>query len=497
MNSRPRTRVLVVGAGPAGLAAAARVLEKGGAHRYEVRVATLGHHFGGKADSWRDSTGRLIDHGQHIIPGWYHQMKALIRRAGVDVDAHLISNRGHTYTYEPRDGRVHDMSLARNPFVMLLRGLGFSGLTGAEKRNMAWFAMSNARVFLGLQDIEQFDDICFTAWCLANGLRASIVKTNVFRISRVGQMNWPREISAYSLLKTMREMGRDYRTAMYHYCDGGMSERFWDPIAAYIGRMGGRFEMMRKLVGLEVSGRRVRGAVFAEPDSNGHHLPSFDVNKPRFGPSVPTKPETRSVDTGFDHLISTLPVSAFQELSPGDKRFWARPEMGRLRKLRAVAPMAAQIWHRDSATRRYKSVISGLAGPLPILFDNKHVLREYRHNPKYGSVLYFAGQETGYEHWTDEQHLSRCFANLRLVPGFEHLTRSGMLHYRILRHRSTDKGYFLTEPGVQRFRPHARTSLDNLWLAGDWVRTELDFPCMETAVRSGIAAADLVLRSAR
>ena len=111
---------------------------------------------------------------------------------------------------------------------------------------------------------------------------------------------------------------------------------------------------------------------------------------------------------------------------------------------------------------------------------------------KYGAALYFAGQETGYEHWTDEQHLACCFRNLALIPGFKHLDRRGMLHYRILRHRSADKGYFLTEPGVQQFRPHARTSIENLWLAGDWVRSELDFPCMESAVRSGLVAADLV-----
>ena len=36
---------------------------------------------------------------------------------------------------------------------------------------------------------------------------------------------------------------------------------------------------------------------------------------------------------------------------------------------------------------------------------------------------------------------------------------------------------------------------DTLWLAGDWVRSELDFPCMETAVRTGLAAADAVLKA--
>ena len=78
-TSDRRTRVLVVGGGPAGLAAAAHLLERAGSARCRVRLATLGHHFGGKADSWRDSQGRLIDHGLHVILGWYTEMKGLLR----------------------------------------------------------------------------------------------------------------------------------------------------------------------------------------------------------------------------------------------------------------------------------------------------------------------------------------------------------------------------------------------------------------------------------
>ena len=81
------------------------------------------------------------------------------------------------------------------------------------------------------------------------------------------------------------------------------------------------------------------------------------------------------------------------------------------------------------------------------------------------------------------------------LPGFEAIDRAGILHFQVLRHRAAHKRYFYTEPGVQRFRPHLRTSIENLWLAGDWVRSELDFPCMETAVRTGLAAADAVLKA--
>ncbi len=491
------TRVLIVGAGPAGLAAASRLLEKGGGDRYSVRVAVLGHHFGGKADSWRDGEGRLIDHGQHIVAGWYSAMKGLLQRAGVDVDAHLVSNRGHSHMYEPRDGKVHELGLKRNPLHMLFSGLGYSGLTGAEKLNVTKFVLGNLGVFLKLQDIEQFDDICFTAWCLSNGLRPSVVKTNMFQVSRLGQMNWPREISAYSMLKTMRVMGRDYRTSLYYFPDGGMSERFWEPLVAHISKLGGRFDMMRKLLSLQTDGRRLTGATFAEPDSAGHDSPARDPDLPKYEPSVPTKPGTEQIDRDFDHLICAIPPTAFQELNPRDDRLWRIPELAKIRKLRGIASLAMQVWHREGLTRRYDGAVGGLAGPLPFVIDNKHIIRDYRENPRYGAVLYFVGQETGHEECTDEQLLTLCLDNVARVPGYEQIDRAGVIHYRVLRHRSADKLYFLTEPGVQKFRPKTRTPLANLWLAGDWVRTDIDFPCMESAVRSGIAAADAVIGSSR
>jgi uncharacterized protein with NAD-binding domain and iron-sulfur cluster len=51
---------------------------------------------------------------------------------------------------------------------------------------------------------------------------------------------------------------------------------------------------------------------------------------------------------------------------------------------------------------------------------------------------------------------------------------------------------FSTRPGIDAIRPHQKTAIDNLLLAGDWTAT--GWPAtMEGAVRSGYAAAEAVL----
>ncbi len=492
-----RTRVLVVGAGPAGLAAASRLLERGGRDRFRVRLATLGHHVGGKASSWRDAEGRLIDHGLHVTAGFYREMKALLARAGVDVEASLVSNEGHTYVYEERDGQVHDLALKRNPLQVLLSSATYSGFTPREKAATTRFVLGSLATWLGGQSLEQFDDVCFTTWALENGLPASAVRTNAFKMSRQAQLNWPGEISAYSILAAIRVLARDYRTSEYGFCDGGMSERFWGPVLRHIIELGGEFEPMRDLVAIHPEAGRAAALTFAAPSSGGHE--TRDPNRATFEGPVEPKPGSAQIDRAFDQLILTLPVGSVQQLNPGDAALWELPEFARLRKLRSVAPLALQIWHRAPVTHRYESVIAGLGDPLPFVLDVKHVIREYRFNPRYGSVLYFVGQEAGHADWEPERLLRHCLDSLRPLPGFEPLVasgREGVLHFQVVRNRGPHQRYFLTDPGTLGFRPHMRGSLSNLLFAGDWVRSELDFPCMEAAVRSGLAAADAVLAEA-
>jgi zeta-carotene desaturase len=73
--------VIVIGAGVAGLAAATALAE-GGARVLVVEARGI---LGGRASTYRDAvTGELVDNGQHVILGCYHETFRFLRRVGAE-----------------------------------------------------------------------------------------------------------------------------------------------------------------------------------------------------------------------------------------------------------------------------------------------------------------------------------------------------------------------------------------------------------------------------
>jgi phytoene dehydrogenase-like protein len=479
---------MVVGAGPAGLAAAEALLTEGDGE-VEVTLFEMGHHLGGKACSWNDDAGRVVEHGQHVMLGFYEEMRSLLRRAGVDPEATSVSNDGHFTIYEDRDRTAHHLHLGPSTPGTLVDGLRYSGWTLSEKAGFgALFAGALPRVVGGVP--EAWDDLCLTAWCLQRGFPVSAVTTNAFRATREAQLNWPGEISAYAMLKTLRIVARDYANAEARFPAGGMTAIWWEPVVARIEDLGGRVVRYHKLTRILHRDGRLRGLEFAIPVP---HPPEEPYWKGR----IPTIPGTEDRREGVDAAIVTLPPGALAELMEGDPELAALPGLSGVPRLTSVAPLGLHVWHRNRTTPRRHTVVCGLAPPLGFVVDNKRHYPLYRDDPDIGAALHFVGQETCFEEDDDQTLLERALASVRVVPGYERMDLEGVIASRVVRNRTSHRRYWNAEPGSLRHKPKPETPVRGLFLAGDWVRSELDFPCMETAVRSGREAAALALRFLR
>ncbi len=461
-------KVVVVGTGPAGLSAAEAAATAG----HEVTLVGMGHLVGGKACSWRDDKGRVVEHGQHIVAGFYDEMRALLHRSGVDMRATSVSGRMEFIIWEDRDETAHHLHFTPSTPRTLFEGLRYTGMTLGEK--LAFGAVfSRGMIELAAGVPEHLDDLCLTAWCAERGLPASMMATNAFRCTREAQLNWPGEISAYSMLQAIRIMGRDYNTAEARFPAGGMSEIWWERVAARIQSLGSTIIRLRKLTGVEVEGGRVTALRFASPIP---HPPSC----PHQGP-VPTGPEERMTD--FDAVILAVPAPCLQAVLPAEAL--QVPGLSGIPRITTVAPLAMQVWHRASVTEGPRTVVCGLPEPLGFVVDNKPNYPHLRNDPSFGASLHFVGQEAGFEDMDDESLLQQSLAGVRRIPGWEGFDREGVIDFTVVRSRGPHRRYWNSEPGSLVFKPFTRTPVQGLYLAGDWIRSPLDFPCMENAVRTG------------
>ncbi len=472
-------RIVIVGGGPAGLAAAERLLHEG--HDMELRLFTDRAYLGGKAASWQLDDGRVLENGQHVALGFYRQLPELLGRAGVDFHETTASNQGHFTIWEDRDQRAHDLHLGPSAPGCLLDGLRYTGWTLREKLGFAAFlARIVPQMLSGVP--EHWDDLCLTALCLRNGLPRSIFATNAMRATRDAQLNWPGEISAYAMMKAIQRTARDYDTGEGRFPAGGMSRIWWEPIAARIEALGGRILRMRKLVGLQRQGRRLTGLRIARSRCPGHD-------------DEPCASEAPQLLGGFDAAIVAIPPAALAQVLAPDPELAALPGLEGAARLTPVAPLGLHVWHRNPVRVRHRTVVCGLAPPLEFVVDNKPWYREYLGNTAFGAALHFVGQETGFEGMDDQTLLLRALRSVRRVPGYEGMDLAGVHSWQVVRNAAPHQRYWNAEPGSLRHKPAPDSPLRGLWLAGDWIRNEFDFPSMETAVHSGRLAAGLLLEA--
>ncbi len=479
------SRVLVIGAGPAGLAAGVRLLEEGRG-RVEVKLIHMGHHLGGKAASHRAPDGRFVEHGWHMVVGFYERMRSLMARAGISRSV-LRTMGGQSHPYESFTGRIHtlDSSGGRLRFATSF-ALTYDGLPVGDRFNLSRVLSEAYSVALSREPLSAHDDVCFDTWAVERGLRPHAAHYSLFRFFREAYFNFPEQVSAYHVLQTLRLMN-DSPSSELFVVDGPYSERVWDPIGAYFERLGGEREPYCMATDLLYEGRRIVGVRAGRPEGRGHQDGRSSWQTPR----LPVAEGSERTLEGFDCVISTVPHAVFLSLNAGDARWWNAPYFSRLKNLRS-ATTVSMVVETERPALPFPGPVFGFRAPMGIAVNMTPYWDERRAANPNGSVVAFVGQEAGFEHVTDEALSARTLDELALVPEGD-LRAAGIRYLELHRNRSDFERLLLCEPGVQQFRPGPRTPFKNLFLAGDWVRNPVDLICMEGAIVAGEQAADLVL----
>jgi 15-cis-phytoene desaturase len=479
---RSSARVLVVGAGLSGLAAAEQLLDAGA----QVVVIDAFPVPGGRVASFAVRTpvaglipGDLVEHGLHAWFQHYHALFGLMARAGVAKPP--FTSDGVCFWNEQR-GHVE---IAGGPVVWLLNMLR---LPEAMRGPRAAALIALAKLTRDLERIVR-DEVQTDAQSAIDLLGSfgvpDAASEHVLAPCLFSLTSLPlSELSALELVRWMANVLPDPRVRCLQ---GGGTQAMSEPIARMLRARGADIRLGVEVRSLRLGADgRVRLALGQAGDRTGVR----HVLVPGFQPAEPPDPER------FDAVVCTLPWDRLLELSRGDPALLEHDAWAGMRELQNVHPLTVRLW--------FERPIQGAAEHYILstgtLFD---VVRPTREPERYPGIhLIDALIENMETHLSDVPYRGERFlpegpeqrrieeavlADLeRLYPG---QIRGNPVQRRFLH---TREGVIACRPGVWRKRPTQHVGLRDFVLAGDYTRQPWGV-CMEGAVRSGQLAAQSLL----
>ena len=437
-------QIAVVGAGWAGCSAAVELARRG----VRVTLFEAARIPGGRARRV-EHEGRTLDNGQHILLGAYRDTLHMMRLVGVD-PARAMLRLPLQMRYPPGSGGM-DFIAPRlpAPFHLLLAVIRAKGLSTADKLSLARF--STAARWMDWQ----LDNDCSVTELLDRFDQTERLVQLLWRPLCIAALNTPPErASARVFLRVLGDsLGAARSASDMLLPTEDLSALFPDAAIAYLEKHHGRYQ----------AGARVRSLQTAN-----HHW-TLDVD----GEDQPA--------ASFARVIIASPAPVAQSLlAPHDSTLAASLQF-------AHEPITTCYLQYPASVR--------LAQPFYALPDQPA-------DHQWGQFIFDRG-------WLDEAHAGLLAVVIsasteamqlshpllvsavakQLATTFRDPSLASPLWTQVITEK---RATFACTPDLKR--PTNQTSLNNLWLAGDY--TDGPYPAtIESAVRSGLKAAQQVLES--
>ena len=512
-RSRKGKHVAVLGGGMAGLAAAHELIERGFKVDVYERKA-----LGGKARSipvaGTAAGGRKPlpgEHGFRFFPGFYHHVPDTMRRIPIKGNPNGVWNNlvDATETKSPRtqgraDGTVFgiapDPNEARTPEGMqriLMEELSGSGVPPQE---LAYFT-SRVMVFLTSSDERRFGQWENVSWwdfikaedksdeykkVLARGLTRAVVAAKERKASTrtIGNM-------AEAFLYNFQGRGND--GAADRVLNAPTNEAWIDPWVNLLRHKGVRFHVGQQVDALEVHGGRIRHARtrdrhgrrrFIEADWFVSAMPAERARRLWSREVLRVDPHLKAMDELFVDWMNGIQfyLSKPLDVVRGHMTFIDAPWA-------LTALTQGQFWAARKFTRDYGdgTVVDSFSVDISD-WDSPGIV--------YGKTAKRCTREQ-----VAKEVLEQIKAHLN-DNGSDVLTDDMIHSYHLdpaiawhpaKRRNSNDEPLLVNTVGTWEKRPQAVSKIPNLFLAGDYVQTNIDLATMEGANESGRAAVNAQL----
>ena len=449
-------RVVVVGGGFAGFAAAIALLER----RHEVVLLERRGILGGRATSSRDAvSGDDVDNGTHLMIGAYSATLDLLRRAGAQ-DLLLFQDDLKLEWVDEKGTTALDCPPLQAPLHLLVGLLGLHVPLAVKLQAIRLgFAVRFGHRPVGLTLAEYLRDCG----------QGEAARKLVWDPLALAILNEPVERAAAVLFHRVYQEAflRDHRASRLVFPRRGWGVLV-ERLACYFESRGGHLRR----------GARADGLVVAEDRAVGVRYLQRPQAREAIAAGAPAEVRVERADA----VVSAVPPPALLDLLPEEQR--ARPAFDAFERFTGSPIVSVDLWLDRVVV---DGVMLGLRGAeVEWVFDKgrlhgrngapQHlafiVSAAYRSAPKTNAELVAAAVSA----------LQRCF------PAMAAATVSRALVQR------EAQATFASTPELEALRPGPVTEVAGLFLAGDWTDTGLP-ATIEGAVRSGLRAADALRAS--
>jgi squalene-associated FAD-dependent desaturase len=428
-------RVVVVGGGLAGLAAATGLVQRG----HDVTVVEARARLGGATFSF-ERDGLAVDNGQHVLLRCYSEYRALLDVFGVG-DRIALQDRFHIPVIDSA-GRRAELSRTNLPAPLHLAAT-LAGYRLLSKQDRARVIMA-AGLLRTLNPADpRLDNRSFADWLTSHGQRKPAIDA-LWNLITVAALNTDAEHASLALCAMV------FRTALLERADAADIGVPTLPLGELHGDAATRY--------LTEHGARVLT-----------HTPVRAIRQAGKGFDVVCDGDT----IGADAVVVAAPPEATAAILPSGAL--AHPE--HLMELGGAPIVNVHAVYDRAVTKEPFTAVVG--SPVQWVFDRTAVAG-------LDQGQYLAVSLSAAEQWIDTPTagLRELFLP-EMVRLFPAAARAEVRKFFVTRER---RATFRQAPGSARFRPGARTLVPGFVLAGAWTAT--GWPdTMEGAVRSGNQAA--------
>ena len=416
---------------------------------------------GGQLASWNEQ-GYPIEHGLHALFGFYDHILPILKKIGAYEN--LTRSKEHIFIRER--GAIHRFDLRTWPAT-------YRGFTVAEKMRFIAAAPAIAKLVLdvkrkGFGVFDAYDPYDLRALARKHGVPESVLQSGFFRQFYEAAFNAPSELSAAVALESIYKI---FSKRWHYYFNSPTRESIIAPLQRHFTHCcRGRIEFNQKLTNVRTDdiGTRVVGLDF-ENQATGDRL---------------------SVEA--DEYVLALGLEDFKLVDFG--AIAAQHDYFRnVHKLQTVSSFSIQAWFKDDPVPLgIDSMLTGMPQPFGIVCPITRV----RATPPPEELplrheIIATGPERGYEDTPDEVIKAGFIKGLR-DAGFRIPDDPAHMHVVLRRNRESFHRYLLTRPGELHWRPPHQSPLENLCLAGAWVRNDFALPCVDAAAEGAIKVAGFI-----